>query len=111
MNDRIAALESMVDALEAILLKAGEGFTTAKSLTEKYGDNVMKADAARILGVTRATVYAMLRDGRLEAMYGGSRVSVQSIERYMRSPRGRSGKIGVSQERKVKHGADTLEET
>lgn len=52
-------------------------------LLEKYGECVDKTVAAKILGVTRCTVYAMLADGRIRAAMGGRRVDVRSIARFM----------------------------
>ena len=52
-------------------------------LVLRYGEYVDKTAAAEILGVTRATVYAMLSDGRIDAACAGRRVDVRSIARYM----------------------------
>ena len=54
----------------------------------KYGEHVDKTVASKILSVTRATVYAMLKDGRLQSTFGGSRVDVRSIARYIKSNSG-----------------------
>lgn len=56
-----------------------------KELVDSYGEHVDKTTAAQILGVTRATVYKMIEDGRINAVYGGKRVDVRSIARYMYS--------------------------
>ena len=56
-----------------------------EALIYKYGEHVDKSTAARILGVTRATVYAMLADGRIDGAFGGKRVDVRSIARYIYS--------------------------
>lgn len=53
-----------------------------------YGEHVDKTVASEILGVCRQTVYAMLKDGRLQATFGGRRVDVRSIARYIRSSEG-----------------------
>ena len=52
----------------------------------RSGEYVDKTVAARILGVTRATVYAMLADGRIDGACAGRRVDVRSIARYMIRP-------------------------
>ena len=59
-------------------------------LVALYGSNVDKSTAAKILGVTRATVYAMLADGRIEGACSGRRVSVRSIAHYMAAPKSRA---------------------
>lgn len=59
-----------------------------EELTLRYGEYVDKTVAAQILGVTRATVYAMLADGRIRGACSGRRVDVRSIARYMQTPRG-----------------------
>lgn len=56
-----------------------------EALVAHYGAHVDKSTAARILGVTRATVYAMLADGRIEGACEGKRVDVRSIARYIYS--------------------------
>ena len=68
-----------------MLLKADElQYKTAEeALVAQYGESVDKSLAARIMGVTRSTVYAMLADGRVEAAGGGKRVNVRSIARYL----------------------------
>ena len=62
--------------------------TAEEALVAKYGESVDKSLAARIMGVTRSTVYAMIADGRVESAGAGKRVSVRSIARYP-SPRRR----------------------
>lgn len=62
---RIAALEARVARLEqdAYFIKPG-GVTD--ELRKRYPLMMDKTRAANALGVTRATVYAMIEDGRLE---------------------------------------------
>ena len=85
LTRRIRQLEQRVFALEEMLMKADElRFKTAEeALVAKYGESVDKSSAARIMGVTRSTVYAMIADGRVEAAGGGKRVNVRSIARYL----------------------------
>lgn len=40
---------------------------------EKHGEFVDKAVAARLIGVTRATIYQMLKDGRIHSGCGGKK--------------------------------------
>lgn len=56
-----------------------------EALVAHYGAHVDKSTAAKILFVTRATVYAMLEDGRIEGACEGKRVDVRSIARYIYS--------------------------
>lgn len=108
VEDRIAELEQRVLALEK-LAQIGELFRdeslmrTEKELVDMHGKYVDKSTAARILGVTRATVYAMLADGRIEGACSGRRVDVRSIARYLCA--GEKPK-----NRRNRHGLDTLEE-
>lgn len=60
-----------------------------EELLERYGEYVDKTLTAKILGVTRTTVYAMLADGRIEGACSGRRVSVRSIAHYMAAPKSR----------------------
>ena len=70
--------------------RAGAGGAHAQ--VAQYGEYVDKTATARILGVTRATVYAMLADGRIEGACSGRRVAVRSIARYMATPKSRGTK-------------------
>ena len=85
LTRRIRQLEQRVFALEEMLMKADElrSKTAEEALVAKYGESVDKSSAARIMGVTRSTVYAMIADGRVEAAGGGKRVNVRSIARYL----------------------------
>ncbi len=89
-EERMDKLEQRVLALEK-LAQIGELFRDdslaheEKELIDVHGKYVDKTTAARILGVTRATVYAMLKDGRIEGACSGRRVDVSSIARYMAS--------------------------
>ena len=97
VEDRIAELEQRVMALEKNA-QIGELFRdeslmrTEKELVDMHGKYVDKSTAARIIGVTRATVYAMLADGRIEGACSGRRVAVRSIARYMATPKSRGTK-------------------
>lgn len=71
-----------------------------EELIYKYGEYVYKSTAARILGVSRATVYAMLADGRIMGACSGRRVDVRSIARYIFSTR------GMKKHRGMKNGRD-----
>ena len=93
--ERMADLERRISALEERTRRAlwnGESELAGKEaeLTAHYGEYVDKTVAAKILGVTRATVYAMLDDGRIGGACGGRRVDVRSIARYMLLPRSES---------------------
>lgn len=48
------------------------------------GSSVSKAEAARMLGFSRASIYHMIEDGRLKTSSDGKRVDVDSINAYMR---------------------------
>lgn len=89
--ERMAELERRVQLLEertrgAIWAENPISLRREASLVEQYGESVDKTVAARVLGVTRATVYAMLADGRICAACGGRRVDVRSIANYLSRP-------------------------
>ena len=93
--ERMADLERRISALEERTRRAlwnGESELAGKEAERSahYGEYVDKTVAAKILGVTRATVYAMLDDGRIGGACGGRRVDVRSIARYMMLPRSES---------------------
>ena len=85
LTRRIRQLEQRVFALEETLHLADQlrKKTAEEALVAKYGESVDKSLAARIMGVTRSTVYAMIADGRVESAGAGKRVSVRSIARYL----------------------------
>ena len=88
--ERMADLERRVQALEERTRKSlwsEDAFRPSKAdeLVARHGEYVDKTVAARILGVTRATIYAMLADGRITGACEGRRVDVRSIGRYMSS--------------------------
>lgn len=95
--ERMADLERRVQALEERTRKSlwSEEFRPSKAeeLVARYGEYVDKTVAARILGVTRATVYAMLADGRISGACEGRRVDVRSIARYMTSKQAPGAKV------------------
>lgn len=85
---RMEDLERRLQALEERTRRfdwSKEEYAVKKEaeLVDSYGEHVNKSTAASILGVTRATVYAMLADGRLEGAFGGRHVSVRSIARFI----------------------------
>lgn len=83
LEQRVRALEMLVQGGE--LLRSETLERKEKELVDKYGEHVDKSTAAKILGVTRATVYAMLKDGRIKGACEGKRVDVRSIARYIYS--------------------------
>lgn len=108
VEERMDDLEKRVLALEKNA-QIGELFwddslmRKEEELIDMHGEYVDKSTAARILGVTRVTVYAMLKDGRIKGTCSGRRVDVRSIARYMCA--GEKPK-----NRRNRHGLDTLEE-
>ena len=86
--ERMADLERRVQVLEERTRRAIWGGNTEalrreETMVERYGESVDKTVAARLLGVTRATVYAMLADGRICGACAGRRVDMRSIARYL----------------------------
>ena len=89
--ERMADLERRVKMLEERtrgVMWGSSPFTMRReeTLVERYGESVDKTVAAKLLGVTRATVYAMLSDGRILGSCGGRRVDVRSIAHYLSQP-------------------------
>lgn len=94
---RMADLERRVLALEertrrSLWTRDEENARREEELVAQYGEYVDKTATAKILGVTRATVYAMLADERIEGACSGRRVSVRSIARYIATRKGRKTK-------------------
>ena len=107
VEERMDKLEQRVLTLEKLaqigeLLRDDSLMRTEKELVDMHGKYVDKSTAARILGVSRATVYTMLEDGRIEGACEGKRVDVRSIALYMCAEKPKN--------RRNRHGLDTLEE-
>ena len=85
--ERMAELERRIMELEErarrVLWLGDAGDSKEDQLARTYGEYVDKTVAAKILGVTRTTVYTMLADGRIQGACAGRRVDVRSIARYM----------------------------
>lgn len=58
---------------------------TADKLRKKeVGTTCNKAKAAELIGVTRATIYSMVVDGRLKTTADGKRILTSSVDAYIR---------------------------
>lgn len=53
--------------------------------SEERGETCDKTQAAVLLGVTRCTVYNMIKDGRIQTTSDGRRVVTQSIDEYKKT--------------------------
>ena len=51
-----------------------------------YVETVTVADAARIIGMSRNSMYALLRRGKISRACGGKRIDVRSVARYIDEP-------------------------
>lgn len=86
LRNEVEILSKRVNLLEeksAFSIYTGATTKREERLAEKYGEFVNKTTAAQILGVTRATIYTMLHDGRIEGACEGKKVSTRSIARYL----------------------------
>ena len=91
LEKRVAELEEFIQGIRLREKLRAEGEAKVEVMVEELGEYIDKTTAALVLGVTRTTVYTMLRDGRLEGACGGKKVDVRSIARYLRSPRKMKG--------------------
>lgn len=101
MVERMNALEAQITELEK---KTGEATTADEAITRirrKHPVAMSKSEAALILNVTRATVYCMIKDGRLKEN-GWRKVTTDSLINLMtmgaspvRKPRGRNLRMGA----------------
>lgn len=88
IEEKMDDLERRVMALEertrrSLWTREKEFARKEEALVAQYGEYVNKTATAKILGVTRATVYAMLADGHIKGAYEGMYVDVRSIAEYM----------------------------
>lgn len=56
-------------------------------LVDRYGECVTATVAAKIIGRGAATVRTMMREGRLDAVCGGTMVCMHSIAHYIDKPK------------------------
>lgn len=103
VEERMDKLEQRVLALEKLaqigeLLRDDSLMRTENELVDMYGKYVDKSTAAKILGVCRATVYTMLKDGRIEGACEGKRVDVCSIARFICSNKRREKEHNVDED-------------
>ena len=82
LEKRVLALE---ERTRRFAWSRNEELSRKEEALVAHGAHVDKSTAAQILFVTRATVYAMLEDGRIEGACEGKRVDVRSIARYIYS--------------------------
>lgn len=85
--DDAARLERRIEELEARV----EALEKEKALHKTYPAGLTKSRAAELLSVTRATVYCMIRDGRLKVNAMG-RVTGDSIEALAKAQDGYQGR-------------------
>ena len=84
---RIEALDARVEHLEGLLCQRKNVKTrwgvelNPNDIMERHGASMNKTEAANELGVTRATIYKMLEDGRLSMSMDG-KVNTQSVYEY-----------------------------
>lgn len=85
LEERVAYLEKQVVLLNNRLFELGsrQEITGEEEYIRKHSEFCDKSYAAKLLGVTRATVYSMIANGRISTGYEGKRVSVRSIYRYI----------------------------
>lgn len=72
--------QGLRDVLDALL-----NSNRVVRMTAQYGETVPISKASKILNRSRATVYSMIKDGRLRTADG--RVDVVSIAEYLDDPR------------------------
>lgn len=94
-------LESILNGnIEKLMERYPEGFTAecsinrsegslgSRSFVKLHGGYVNKTEAAKLIGVSRATVYDMIKDGRLSTDPEGRFVKTSDIYKLLNSPTG-----------------------
>ena len=82
MRMRMEALEARMAVLEQKLAGKAARDAILDALRVEHGEEMTKQTASEVLGVTRCTVYNMIRDGRLLENERG-RIVTESLTRYM----------------------------
>lgn len=70
------------DQIDKIVDRLYQKIIEARNTPSEIGETCNKNDAAKLLGVTRCTVYNMIKDGRLRSTSDGRRVVTESIDEY-----------------------------
>lgn len=83
MMEKINALEARIEALEHEK-NISNAYMGVEKLLAQYPYMMNKSQAAEVIGVTRATVYAMIDDGRLMENEIG-KVTTRSVARLLAS--------------------------
>ena len=86
LERRVQMLENTVQSLLWEKPFSDDPDRKVNGLVRDYGEFITKTQAAEILGVTRATVYAMLADGRIKGACSGRKVSTRSVGSYIFGP-------------------------
>lgn len=103
MTKQIEALEARIARLEKKAIFPAPGGVTTEDLSKAYPQMMNKTEAADALGVTRATIYAMLSDGRLKQNAMGKVITESVVE--MLQP-GMPNKSGYKREKALRMSAD-----
>ena len=80
MDGRICMITD--DQIDQIVDRLYQRVLEARRTPNEIGETCNKNDAAKLLGVTRCTVYNMIKDGRIRTTSDGRRVVTQSIDEY-----------------------------
>lgn len=82
MRLRMEAMEARMAVLEQKLAGKAARDAILDALRVEHGEEMTKQTASEVLGVTRCTVYNMIRDGRLLENERG-RIVTESLTQYM----------------------------
>lgn len=82
MRLRMEAMEARIAVLEQKLAGKAARDAILDALRVEHGDEMTKQTASEVLGVSRCTIYNMVKDGRLDVNRRG-RIVTESLTRYM----------------------------
>ena len=82
MRMRMEAMEARMAVLEQKLAGKAARDAILDALRVEHGDEMTKQTASEVLGVSRCTIYNMVKDGRLDVNRRG-RIVTESLTRYM----------------------------
>lgn len=83
MEGRVEPIYMITESQIKQMAEMAAQMTVDKLRKKEVGTTCNKAEAAELIGVTRATIYSMIIDGRLKTTADGKRILTSSVDAYI----------------------------